>query len=485
MRRPDPATGLRFAAVSLILCTANICAVARRSSYALLLDDEEDGGGGGDGSASFSFFPQTQPRGLVYGFYDESCPDAEGIVSSTMRELYLANPNVAAALVRLFFHDCFIHGCDASVLLDRINGDKSEREAAPNQSLRGFGAVDKIKARLEAACPRTVSCADILVLAARDSLVLAGGPSYPVLTGRSDSARAFYDEVGARIPSPNATYTVTLDAFARRGFTERETVALLGAHSIGKVHCRFFKDRIDNFAGTGEPDDTIDADMVEEMRAVCDGDGAAPMEMGYYRQGREVGFGAHYYAKLLGGRGILRSDQQLTAGSTVRWVRVYAAGERGEEVFREDFAHAMVKLAALEPLTGSPGHVRIRCSKPSYSYSNWENQFCKASTVHGAVSGGCASSILSPQDIHVGLGAEPPSRPNSFTSTSSCMAPSPLYGRAVTKLLGKANAVSPRQERHLSDPFPRHAEARRAAGRDGEARCGSISPCRAGCWRAV
>ena len=109
MRRPDPAAGLRFAAVSLILCTANICAVARRASYALLLDDEEDGGGGGDGSASFSFFPQTQPRGLVYGFYDESCPDAEGIVSSTVRELYLANPNVAAALVRLFFHDCFIH----------------------------------------------------------------------------------------------------------------------------------------------------------------------------------------------------------------------------------------------------------------------------------------------------------------------------------------------------------------------------------------
>ncbi|KAG8055654.1 hypothetical protein GUJ93_ZPchr0001g32502 [Zizania palustris] len=86
------------------------------------------------------------------------------------------------------------------------------------------------------------------------------------------------------------------------------------------------------------------------------------MEMGYYRQGQEVGFGAHYYAKLLGGRGILRSDQQLTAGSTVRWVRIYASGEYGEEVFREDFAHAMVKLGALAPLTGSAGHVRIRCS---------------------------------------------------------------------------------------------------------------------------
>lgn len=130
------------------------------------------------------------------------------------------------------------------------------------------------------------------------------------------------------------------------------------------MRCRFFTDRIYNFAGTGAPDDSIDPDMVGEMRAVCGRDGGAPMEMGYYRQGREVGFGAHYYAELLEGRGILRADQQLTAGSTVRWVRVYASGARGEEVFREDFAHAMVKLSAIAPLTGSDGQVRIRCSKP-------------------------------------------------------------------------------------------------------------------------
>lgn len=72
-----------------------------------------------------------------------------------------------------------MQGCDASVLLDRIDGGKSERDAAPNRSLRGFGAVDKIKARLEKQCPGTVSCADILALAARDSLVLVGGPIDP------------------------------------------------------------------------------------------------------------------------------------------------------------------------------------------------------------------------------------------------------------------------------------------------------------------
>ncbi|KAK1666716.1 hypothetical protein QYE76_054875 [Lolium multiflorum] len=351
-------------AVILILCTASLCTHAGRStSYHLMDDDEEEDGGDGDDSSSFSFSsPRATPDELAFGFYDGTCPDAETIVASTVRELFLADSNVAAALVRLFFHDCFVHGCDASVLLDRINGGRSERDAAPNRSLRGFGAIDKIKARLEKKCPETVSCADILALAARDSLVLVGGPSYPVLTGRRDSSRSFHDDVN--VPSPNATHAMTLDAFARRGFTERETVALLGAHSIGKVQCKFFRDRIYNFAGTGQPDDSLDADMIGEMRAVCGGAGTAPMEMGYYRQGREVGFGAHYYAKLLAGRGILRSDQQLTAGSTVRWVRVYASGVRGEEAFREDFAHAMVKLSALAPLTGSAGQVRVSCSRP-------------------------------------------------------------------------------------------------------------------------
>ncbi|KAG0533026.1 hypothetical protein BDA96_04G156700 [Sorghum bicolor] len=370
-------------AVSIVLSTVSLRCDASRSSADFSPDDDdyghdENGGNSSSSSFSFTFQPETSSPGLVFGFYDETCPDAEDIISSTVRKLYHSDPNVAAALVRLFFHDCFIHGCDASVLLDVVDGGrKSERDAGPNQSLRGMSAIEEIKRRVEAACPRTVSCADILALAARDSVVLVGGPTYPVLTGRRDSAQSFYHDAAAGgIPSPNATYGMTLAAFARHGreFTERETVALLGAHSIGKVRCRFFADRIWNFAGTGAPDDSIDPDMVGEMRAVCGGsggddgdgddDGAAAMEMGYYRQGREVGFGAHYYARLLEGRGILRADQQLTAGSTVRWVRVYASGARGEEVFREDFAHAMVKLSGLAPLTGSAGQIRISCSKP-------------------------------------------------------------------------------------------------------------------------
>lgn len=60
-----------------------------------------------------------------------------------------------------------IQGCDASVLLQ---GNGTERNDPANTSLGGFSVINSAKRVLEIFCPQTVSCADILALAARDAV---------------------------------------------------------------------------------------------------------------------------------------------------------------------------------------------------------------------------------------------------------------------------------------------------------------------------
>lgn len=64
------------------------------------------------------------------------------------------------------------------MLLDDTPNLVGEKTAGPNlNSLRGFDVVDGIKTELEMACPDTVSCADVLAIAARDSVVLVSSAS--------------------------------------------------------------------------------------------------------------------------------------------------------------------------------------------------------------------------------------------------------------------------------------------------------------------
>ncbi|KAH0688782.1 hypothetical protein KY289_016140 [Solanum tuberosum] len=136
---------------------------------------------------------------------------------------------MAASLLRLHFHDCFVKGCDASLLLDSSRTIISEKLSNANRnSARGFEVIDEIKCALEKECPQIVSCADILALAARDSTVLAGGPSWEVPLGRRDSREASLSGSNNDIPAPNNTFDTIFTKFNSRGLDLVDLVALSG-----------------------------------------------------------------------------------------------------------------------------------------------------------------------------------------------------------------------------------------------------------------
>nr|GEU89350.1 peroxidase 64-like [Tanacetum cinerariifolium] len=70
-----------------------------------------------------------------------------------------------------------------------------------------------------------VSCADILALAARDAVVLSGGPSWDVPKGRKDGRTSKSSET-IQLPAPTFNISQLQQSFAQRGLSLKDLVAL-------------------------------------------------------------------------------------------------------------------------------------------------------------------------------------------------------------------------------------------------------------------
>ncbi|KAJ7975547.1 Peroxidase [Quillaja saponaria] len=196
--------------------------------------------------------------GLSMQYYLMSCPFVEPVVKNTVNRALQDDPTLAAGLVRMHFHDCFIEGCDASVLLDSTKDNTAEKDSPANLSLRGYEIIDDIKEELENQCPGVVSCADILAMAATEAVFWAGGPVYDIPKGRKDGRRSKIQDT-INLPSPTLNATELIKLFGRHGFTAQEMVALSGAHTLGVARCSSFKNRLSNV------DPTLDSNFAKDI----------------------------------------------------------------------------------------------------------------------------------------------------------------------------------------------------------------------------
>ncbi|KAK1265551.1 Cationic peroxidase 1 [Acorus gramineus] len=287
-------------------------------------------------------------------FYDSSCPGALSTINSMVNSAVSNEYRMGASLLRLHFHDCFVQGCDGSVLLDDTSTFTGEKTAFPNvNSLRGFEVVDKIKAQLETLCNQTVSCADILAVAARDSVVALGGPSWTVQLGRRDSTTASLSGANSDLPAPTLDLSALISAFSKKGLTTTEMIALSGAHTIGQAQCKVFRNRIYN-------ETNINPTFANNTQQNCPSSGGdsnlSPLDVS-----TNTVFDNYYYKNLVNQKGLLHSDQQLyNGGSADSQVSSYASNMAS---FFTDFASAMVSMGGISPLTGSSGEIRTNCRK--------------------------------------------------------------------------------------------------------------------------
>ncbi|XP_061364592.1 peroxidase 43 [Gastrolobium bilobum] len=310
----------------------------------------------------FLFLMGSSKGQLQVGFYSNTCPQVESTVHAVVRDAVVSDPNIAAVLLRLHFHDCFVEGCDGSILID--NGPKSEKLAVGHQGVRGFDVIEKAKAQLEASCPGVVSCADIVALAARDAIIMANGPGYQVPTGRRDG---LVSDLSLARDMPDVSDSIQLlkAKFLNKGLTEKDLVLLSAAHTIGTTACFFMTKRLYNFfpAGGGS-DPAISPNFLPELKAKCPQNGDVNTRLAM-DEGSEQKFDIHILKNIREGFAVLESDARLNDDMGTKGVIDSYFGPLNqffENSFEADFIESIVKMGQIGVKTGFLGEIRRVCS---------------------------------------------------------------------------------------------------------------------------
>lgn len=146
--------------------------------------------------------------------------------------------SLTGTFVRLAWH------CSGSYMSDGVGGSNGARmrfnpEASWGANA-GLGVPRKALEDVKSKHP-DISYADLYTLAGVVAVEESGGPKIPFRLGRADADSGETSPKECGLPdadkgSRKNTIQHVRDVFYRMGFTDREIVALLGAHALGRCH---------------------------------------------------------------------------------------------------------------------------------------------------------------------------------------------------------------------------------------------------------
>ncbi|XP_024968586.1 peroxidase 43-like [Cynara cardunculus var. scolymus] len=293
---------------------------------------------------------------LRVGFYNNVCPNAESIVGGFVRDAAKSDSHIPAIMLRLHFHDCFVEGCDGSILIDGVKSQ--EKSAFGHQGVQGFDVIENAKAKLESVCPGVVSCADIVAMAARDAVAISHGPAYEVETGRKDGLVSNV-ELADRLPDVKDSIQLLKQKFFEKGLNDKDLVLLSAAHTIGTTACFFMTQRLYNFKEGGGFDPSINPSFLPELTSTCPKGGDVNLRLPMDRGSGET-FDNQILQNIRSGLAVLQSDAQLMDDPTTKGI-VNSYFETGAS-FEADFVNSIVKMGRIGTKDSSNGNIRRVCS---------------------------------------------------------------------------------------------------------------------------
>ncbi|KVH92279.1 hypothetical protein Ccrd_005687 [Cynara cardunculus var. scolymus] len=290
----------------------------------------------------FSFLSLGTP--LSSNYYQKTCPNAESIIRKAVTDATKNDKTVPAGLLRMHFHDCFVRGCDGSVLLNSKGKNKAEKDGPPNVSLHAFYVIDNAKKALESAYFLAPVYAHLRVYDVSGLIYMqSGGPSWDVPKGRKDGRTSKASE-STQLPAPTFNISQLQQSFSQRGLSLEDLAALSGAHTLGFSHCSSFNNRIHNFNSTTDIDPSLQPSFAASLRRVCPAKNNAKTA-GVPMDPSSTTFDNTYYKLILQQKVLFSSDNALLGSpKTKSLVSKFASSK---DAFSKAFVKSMIKMSSI------------------------------------------------------------------------------------------------------------------------------------------